>query len=216
MQPSSSQRGYSVGELIAVIFLLGMLTTVVAWVIGPLLRSQSQTQAKVDTVQAAAMALYRIERDLRNSTVGDIFTCTTGASPTCALAPTALTNTSAIVMPTAYLLGTGPFQLNLGSGLPQWQGATVYWVDSTGALEVAFDKPTGYVVGNTLKSTDAQNAVTDVTTRGGMRIARFVEKIALGIPANHGTTVSFQLTAQSTINGAFNETTYQTDLETRN
>lgn len=215
MRPSKKQRGYTVAELISVIFVLGLLTTVVATIIGPLLRSQSQTQAKVDTVQAAAMALYRIERDLRNTTVGDIFTCTTGGTPTCTLAPTTLTNTSAIVMPSAYAGGSGQFQLIAGSGAPKWQGATVYWVDASGALNVAFDAPVGYTPGNTLNSTDAATAVTDVTTRG-MQIARFVEKMAIGVPASHGTTVSFQLQAQSTVNGAFNETTYQTDLETRN
>ena len=76
------QRGTTIAELLSVVAVLGLIMSAVAFVIGPLLRSQSHTQAKVDTVQAAAMALYRIERDLRNSSVDQIFECTTTRTPT--------------------------------------------------------------------------------------------------------------------------------------
>ncbi len=200
--------------MLSTIFVLGLIMSAIAFIIGPLLRSQDQTQAKVDTVQAAAMALYRVQRDLRNTDVGSIYACTTGASPACATPGPTLSSTSAIVMSSAYLSGTGPFQLD-AVAKPDWQGATVYWVDAVGNLNVAFDQPSTYTTDRLLNSVDAQNAVIDVTARGGMQLARFVERLSLSAPAP-GRKVTFQMQAQSTVNGALNETTYQTDIETRN
>jgi type II secretory pathway pseudopilin PulG len=210
------RRAYTLAELLSVMFVLSLALTAVAGIIGPLLRSQSQTQAKVDTVQAAAMAFYRIQRDLRNSDAAQLWVCTIGASPTCTRPAATLTTTQAIVVQTAYQNGTGRFQLTT-TGAPLWQGATVYWVDSQGNLDVAFDRPSSYTVGGNLTQADAQNAVTDVTTRGGMQLARFLQQISLAFPgAGFGHSLSFQMKAQSTVNGAYNETTYETDVETRN
>jgi hypothetical protein len=198
-----------------VIAVLGLIMSSVAFVIGPLLRSQSHTQAKVDTVQAAAMALYRLERDLRNSSVDQIFVCTTGATPTCAAPAATPATTPAIVVSSAFANGSGPFQLQT-TGLPDWQGATVYWVDAAGNLDVAFDDTPGtFASGHPLTSLQAQAAVTDVTSSGGMQLARFIETLSLGAPAS-GHEVTLQLQARSSVNGANNETTYTTDVETRN
>lgn len=201
--------------MLSTIFILGLIMSAIAFIIGPLLRSQDQTQAKVDTVQAAAMALYRVQRDLRNTDIGSVYACTTGASPACATPGPTLSSTAAIVLPTAYLSGTGPFQLDAVTAKPYWQGATVYWVDAIGNLNVAFDQPSTFAQDHLLNSVDAQNAVSDVTARGGMQLARFVERLSLSAPAP-GRTLTFQMQAQSTVNGALNETTYQTDIETRN
>jgi len=216
MSRNRFRRGFTLAEVLSVLFVLGLVLGFVAVIVGPLLRSQSQTQAKVDTVQAAAMALYRIERDLRNTTSGSIFVCTTGATPSCSAPSTTLTATSAIVMPTAYQNGTGQFQFKSATGTPNWQGVAVYWTDARGNLDFAFDPPTSYggAVGNTPTAPQAKQAVIDVTASGGMQLARFVELLSLAVPASH--QISFQMQAQSTVGNASNETTYQTDLETRN
>jgi len=209
------QRGTTIAELLSVVAVLGLIMSAVAFVIGPLLRSQSHTQAKVDTVQAAAMALYRIERDLRNSSVDQIFVCTTTGTPTCSTPSLTTATAQAVVISSAFANGGGPFQLQ-ANGLPKWQGATVYWVDAVGNLNVAFDaNPGTFIAGNALTAAQAQAAVTDVTTNGGMQLARFVETLALGAPATvHEVTL--QLQARSTVNSANNETIYTTDVETRN
>ena len=212
---SFTQRGYSVAELLSVIFVMALLMSAVALIIGPLMRSQSQTQAKVDTVQAADVALYRLERDLRNTNLSFIWSCTTTATPVCQAPPATLSTTSAIVVASAYKNGTGPFQLTSSTGKPKWQGATVYWVDTKGDLEVAFDPPSGFVPGSNMTIVQAQRAVSDVTVGGGMHLARFVETLSLAVPGV-GHQVALQMQAQSTVNGAVNETTYRTDLETRN
>ena len=219
LRPShrDKNRGYTIVEALCVMLVLALITTPAALIIGPLLRSQNQTQAKVDTVQAADMALYRIERDLRNTTSGDIFVCTTNTPPSCALAPTALTDAQAIVMPSAHLNGTGQFQLVSATGRPYWQGASVYWIDAQGDINYAFDPLTGtsFKLGSTLSATDAQNAVTDVTNAGGMQLARFVEQLSFAV-TNVGHQVQLQMQARSTVNGAPNETTYRTDVQARN
>ncbi len=213
----STQRGNTIAELLSVVVVLGLIMSSIALIIGPLLRSQHQTQAKVDTVQAAAMALYRLERDIRNTSISSIWVCTTDASPACTQATTlsSLTTAGAIVMPSAYANGTGQFQLQ-GNGKPKWQGATVYWVDAAGDLEVGFNAPSTYSIGNALTATDAQNAVLNVTASGGMHLARFTQKLALAVPSSSQNIVLLQLQARSTIGEASNETTYQTHLETRN
>ena len=200
----------------SVMFSMGLVLGAIALIIGPLLASQNRTQAKVDTVQAAAMALYRVERDLRNTNLGSIYSCTTGAVPTCATPSPALTSTTAIVIATAYHSGTGQFQLN-SSGKPNWQGADVYWVDAAGDLVFAFDAPTstGYSQGNLLSAADAQAAVVDATTNGGKQLARWVQQMSIAVPGN-GHQLSFQLQTRSTVGAASNDTTYRTDLETRN
>jgi len=212
-----SQRAFTIAEVLSVLFILGLVLSFVALIVGPLLRSQSETQAKVDTIQAAAMALYRVERDLRNTTITYVYACTTGPTPSCNIAPTTLTATSAIVMSSAYQPGNGQFQFSTSTGKPTWQGAAVYWIDGGGNLNYAFDQPTssGWTVGNTLTGPQAQQAVTDVMANGGMQLARFVQQMSVAVP-NNGHQVSFQMQAQSTVGSASNETTYRTDLETRN
>jgi len=200
---------------LTVIVILGLMMSAVSLFLGPVLRSQNQVQAKTDTIQAAAVAFYRVERDIRNTTVGSVWSCTTDVSPICTIPTTALTATGAIVMPTAYQGGTGPFQLIAANGKPNWQGATVYWIDAAGNLVVGFSRPGGYTVGNTLSAADAQNAVTNVMTAGGMHLARVIGQISLAVPGL-GHKISFQMQAQSTVGSATNETTYQTDLESRN
>jgi len=193
---------------------MALIMSAVALVIGPLMRSQSQTQAKVDTVQAADMALYRMERDLRNAGSSQVWACTTGATPNCQPPTATVTTTSAIVLASAYLNGTGPFQL-LSTGKPKWQGATVYWVDAAGNLDVAFNSPATFIKGSNMSNLQAAQAVTNVQAAGGMQLARFVETLAIAESAG-SPELTLQMQAQSTVNGALNETTYLTEVHARN
>ena len=212
-----AQRGFTLAELLTTIVIMALVMTPIALMIGPLLGSQSSAQAKTDTVQAATKALYKIERDLRNTNLGSIYTCTISGAPVCTSPTTSLGSTSAIVVATSYLNGTGQFQFQTASGKPFWQGADVYWIDPAGNLNYAFDVPTGtnYVKGNLLSANDAQAAINDVTANGGQLLTQFVQQMAIAVP-NTGHQVWFQLQAQSTIGASSNETTYRTDLETRN
>jgi len=216
MSPSDRwQRGYTIAELVCVVFIVGLVMTPIALIMGPLMNAQNRTQAKVDTVQGAAVALYRIERDLRNTNLGSIYACTTTGAPICAVPASTLGSTDALVIVSAYRNGTGQFITQSSSGKPYWQGADIYWVDANGVLNFAFVVPALYTQGNLLSAADARTAVADVLTTGGTGIAQPVEQMSIAVP-NVGHKVSFQLKIQSTIGTAINETTYQTDLETRN
>jgi len=215
-RPGFFQRGLTIVELLSVTTTMGLVLSAIALIIGPTLDAQNRTQAKVDTVQAAAMALYRVERDVRNTDAGSIWTCTTSGTPVCVAPSTALTATSAIVIATAYTNGTGQFQLT-ASGTPNWQGASVYWVDADGNLTYTFDPLTSasYVQGTPLRASDAQTAVSDAMANGGKQLARWIQQMSIAEPG-YVHQVSFQLQTRSTVGAASNETTYQTDLETRN
>jgi prepilin-type N-terminal cleavage/methylation domain-containing protein len=207
------QRGFTITELMTVIVIIGLAMSAVVAVIGPLVRAQSQAQAKVDTVQTAASALYRIERDVRESDSDDVFACTTGGTPTCSHPTSFDTTTSAICVLTAYQNGNGQFQTKNSTDAPNWQGVEVYWVDSTNDLNVKFDPPSGYSPGNTLSIPLCQIAVADVTS-SVQELAHNVQQLFVAVPSQH--VVRLRLQAQSTINGSLNETTYNTDILTRN
>ena len=102
--------------MLSTIFVLGLIMSAIAFIIGPLLRSQDQTQAKVDTVQAAAMALYRVQRDLRNTDIGSVYACTTGASPACATPGPTLSSTCSHCPADCLLVGNWTIPIGCSDG----------------------------------------------------------------------------------------------------
>ena len=213
-------RGTTIPEMLTVIVILGLLMTTLVGVITPLLRSQNRTQAKLDTVQSAAVALYRVQRDLRQTYYAGTWACTTGSSATCSQ-PTSFGTTTAVAFPTAYQNGTGQFQLQTGppnAGQPNWQGVMVYWIDSAGDLRWAFDpNPTGFTDEH-VTSTTAAKAVADATTGvvTGTEIAANVQQFVVAIDVTRPNIISFQMQAKSTENSSVNETTYRSDVLARN
>ena len=203
-----------------VMVILGLLMTMLIAVITPLMRSQNRTQAKLDTVQSAAVALYRVQRDLRQTYYKGTWACTTGSSASCSQ-PTSFGTTTAIAFPTAYQNGIGQFQLQTGvstAGQPNWQGVMVYWIDPAGDLRWAFDSnPTGFTDEH-VTSTTAAKAVTDATTGvlTGTEIAANVQQLAVAINPANPNIISLKMQAQSTENGSVNETTYRSDVLARN
>jgi len=206
--------------MMTVMVIVGLLMTMLVAVITPMLRSQNRTQAKLDTVQSAAVALYRIQRDLRQTYYDGTWACTTGSSPSCSQ-PTTFGTTNAIAFPTAYHNGTGQFQLKTGSstpGQPNWQGVMVYWIDSAGDLLWAFDPtPTGFTDEH-VNSTTAAKAVADATTGvlTGTEIAANVQQLSVAIDLTKPNIISLKMQAQSTQNGSVNTTTYRSDVLARN
>ena len=220
MSRNRSSRGTTIPEMLTVMVILGLLMTTLVAVITPLMRSQNRTQAKLDTVQSAAVALYRIQRDLRQTYYDGTWACTTGSSASCSQ-PTSFGTTTAIAFPTAYKNGNGQFQLQTGvsnTGQPNWQGVMVYWIDSAGDLRWAFDaNPTGFTDEH-VNSTTAAKAVADASTGvvTGTEIAANVQQLVVAIDVTRPNIISFQMQAQSTENNSVNETTYHSDVLARN
>ena len=204
-----------------VMAVLGLMMSMLVPIMAPMLRSQSRSQAKLDTVQTAATVLYRIQRDLRQTYYKSVYACTTGATATCSQ-PVAFGATSAIAFPTAYQNGTGQFQLQTAganAGQPDWQGVMVYWIDGQGDLSWAFETPaSGFTTGSSgLTSAAAAQVVADASTGvvTGTELATNIQQLAAAVSTTQTNMVSLELVAQSTENGATNKTSYQSDIQAR-
>jgi prepilin-type N-terminal cleavage/methylation domain-containing protein len=119
-------RGFTIAELLTVLVLFGLLLTTVAAVVPAVLRSPAQMQAQVDEVDAAALALYKVQRDTRQSDVNGVFNCTTAPLVTCAQQiGSNPVNTQAIAI--AGDDGSVQF-VNKNTSQTKWQGYVVYWL----------------------------------------------------------------------------------------
>jgi type II secretory pathway pseudopilin PulG len=160
-------RAFTIAELLTVLVLFGLLLTTVAAVIPAVLRSPAQMQSQVDEVNAAALALYKVQRDTRQSDVGGVFNCTTAPVVACVqqLGPVPV-NTQAIAI--AGDDGGTQF-VNLQTSQTKWQGYIIYWLapSSSGIgfdLMRAFEPVTGGIplINNVpqFQTTDAVAMVT--------------------------------------------------------
>jgi prepilin-type N-terminal cleavage/methylation domain-containing protein len=118
------ERGFTLAEILTVAVLFGMLLSTIAAVIPAVMRAPAQMQSQVDEVNAAALALYKVQRDARQSDVGGVFNCTTLPVPLCSqqIGPPVPTQAIAIA-------GNDSSQFfSQTSGEANWQGYTLYWL----------------------------------------------------------------------------------------
>ena len=123
-----SRRGFTIAEVMTVLVILGLILAVIAMITPIIFRSQSQVQAQTDSIQSSALALYKVQRDVRQSNIGGVLACTTVPVAVCTQptsAPSAQ-QTQAIAIVTADN-GTGQFVPN-NAGLPKWHGFVLYWL----------------------------------------------------------------------------------------
>jgi len=130
MRPNKSRsarlaRGYTIAELLTVTVLFGLLLTTVAAVMPVVLKSPTQMQAQVDEVNAAALALYKVQRDARQSDVNGVFNCTIAPIVTCAQQVGLLPQPTQAI---AIAGDSGGSQFVKGNGETKWQGYVVYWL----------------------------------------------------------------------------------------
>jgi type II secretory pathway component PulJ len=218
---SRTERGNTIVEMMSVLVILGLLMTMLFSVLVPLLRAPARVQAKLDTVETAAQALYRIQRDLRQTYYLSTYACTTGAGASCSQPTTLSNSTSAIAMITAYQNGTGQYQTQASgsnAGYPSWQGVTVYWIDNNNALHWAFYQPSSGFPQSTngLSATAAAQAVAAATTGAvsSTQLSAGIQALEIALEGQ-SNIISFQMQAQSTENGNTNETTYRSDVLAR-
>jgi prepilin-type N-terminal cleavage/methylation domain-containing protein len=194
------ERGFTIAELLTVLVLFGLLLTTIAAVIPAVLRSPAQMQAQVDEVNAAALALYKVQRDTRQSDINGVFNCTTAPIVTCVqqtgLNPVA---TQAI----AIAGDNGSSQFVDSSGQTKWQGYVVYWLapSTTGTgldLMRAFEPITPFPTNNNLplfRSADATLSVaTAILTPTPSVAAQDVRQLASSVTLADGI-VALQMVA---------------------
>jgi prepilin-type N-terminal cleavage/methylation domain-containing protein len=127
-------RGFTIAEVLTVLMIVGLLLGAMAFAMPVLMRAPLEAQSQVDNVESSALALYRIQRDVRQSHISQIYDCSLPPAVSCtqpqpppppAQAPT----TPALVVMTADS-NAGSFEVSgLGDlGYPKWQGFDVYWL----------------------------------------------------------------------------------------
>jgi type II secretory pathway pseudopilin PulG len=172
------ERAFTIAELLTVLVLFGLLLTTVAAVIPVVLRSPNQMQAQVDEVDAAALALYKVQRDTRQSNVGGVFNCTTAPIVTCAQQ---IGSIPAVTQAIAIAGDDGQTQfVNRITVQTKWQGYVVYWL-APSASGVGLDLMRAFVpvLPNfpllngfpNFKTTDAVLCVTTAVTLGSPSVA---------------------------------------------
>ncbi len=214
---SKSSRAFSVAELLTCVVIFGLLSTLGTLVIAPLLSQPSRQQAKVDTVQAATRAMYRIERDIRMSDPSAVYACTYPAPTTCnAIAPGVLTSTQVFVIASPRLNGTGQAKWD-SNGAPVWQGFNVYWLvsDGKGGYNLMYVFTTATVQPGTFLGSDNKSVNDAISVDTPELLATGVTELKTFMDSN-SSTVGFKFTAQATVDGHTNETNFESNTEARN
>lgn len=214
-------RAFSLAELLTVIVIFGLLSTLGTLVIAPLMSQPNRQQAKVDTIQAATRAMYRMERDLRMTSPSAVYACTYPAPSTCT-SPTAiqgLTSTQVIAIATPRVNGNGQPKWDPSNGQPVWQGFNVYWLapdpnDAT-KTNLMFKYTTATIQPGTFTGADNSSVNTAISATDAELLATGVTDLQTFMdPTNN--IVGFKFKAQATDGGHTNETTLQSNVNTRN
>jgi len=129
-----AHRGFTIAEVLTVMVIVALMLGAVAFAMPIILKGPLEAQSQVDNVQQAALALYKIQRDTRQSRLSGIFNCSVTPVVACSPQGGQATSTQALVIVTADN-GSGQFKVDTGSqnngataGDPKWQGFIVYWL----------------------------------------------------------------------------------------
>jgi len=160
------QRGTSIPEVLTVTVIIGMLLSAMVVIVPLLVKSPLQMQSQVDTVNTAAIALYKMRRDFSQGDTNGVMTCSITPVVSCSAPPTTATSTQALVVVTDDD-GTGVFAVD-ANGYPKWSGVYVYWLqlNSTGTaydLERAYEPAIIKSMNGIPTNVDAVLASTAVT-----------------------------------------------------
>jgi hypothetical protein len=218
---NNRQRGYSLAELLSGMFVLALISTFVVIIMLPLMSAPNIQQAKIDTVQTGSMALYRLQRDIREGQVNGVYACSYPGPSICLTPSTAPTlgSVQALAILTARLNGND-YSVLSNTGWPSWQGFQVYWLVPDGSangtynLMYAFHQSNGFLPGSLASGADT--AVTAaLQSNSATTVARNILSLNIDQDAN-SKTIGASVSVQSTVDGKVNETTYQGDSFARN
>lgn len=199
----AAQRGFTLAELCTVLAMVVFFFIIAIAILNPLTRAATQGQAKLETVQTPTQGFYVIQRDLRMGHATSTFDCDTAAT-TCQTAWDS--GHPVIAIPTA-TNGSGNMQVS--SGVPNWQGFVVYWA-SGGKLYRSYQSGTASTTAPS--SAAALTAVTNANPSSPAAADTFlVGDYTLSI-SQSGNATSLQMIARSTYGGSTNQTTYTSNV----
>ena len=217
---SRTQRGFSVSELLTVTVILGLLSTFVVLIIAPLLNAPNAQQAKIDTVQTGALALYALQRDVRQGQVNGVYVCTYPAPTTCTNPSTAPTLAAVHVVAILTARQNGnQFAKWSNTGQPNWQGFQVYWLAPDATGNGTFDLDYAFSVSGVQPGAAAASADTAVNSALQSASPTVIAHNLLTLQVDADSVskmVGFNVQAQSTVDSKVNETSYQGDSFARN
>lgn len=209
-------------ELLTVMVIFGLISMVVAAVIGPILRAPGQEQVKVDTMQAVAKGVYGLQRALRQTTKTGVYYCTNVVPTTCS-APAA----GATPAPAQTLVITSPRNGPKGAlvlssaGAALQQGYNVYWLQQNAQHSTETDLVYSFVT-NPVGWQDtaayiSQHVVDPAITASSTAQIVATSITAMNVGLNPTTNdVQFSLTARSNDGQNTNEATFVADTTNRN
>jgi type II secretory pathway component PulJ len=120
-------------EVLTAAMIAAMVMTMSVAVFRPAVTVADAERVNTTLVQSMDSALYRVQRDIRQSDPNGIFVCSGATPPTsCILASslTSATHTQYFAILTARDGGSGEMNWD-SSGRPAWTGFQIYWLDAS-------------------------------------------------------------------------------------
>jgi prepilin-type N-terminal cleavage/methylation domain-containing protein len=222
-KPFSDQRGVSMPEVMTAVMIAVIVMTVVAALFKSVVGAAGAQQVDRDLVQSADDALYRIQRDVRQSDPNGIFACTrTGSTVTCTPGSelTAPTDVQYLAILTARASGSGIMEWD-ASGRPAWTGFEVYWLvpDGRGANGLAQGFAAAQIgpgANPTILNADVINAVTTATSSlDPLIVAQSIKTIQTSVDVAKDR-VAIRIASESSQGVDSNSTSVQSDAYARN
>lgn len=134
------QRGTTLGELLIMMIVFAVVTGFVALFMRPILQAPRTQQTKVDALEGITQVTYKLQRDLRQSHMSAVFSCTNVASPVCTAPGVSFAAAPVVAILSPRPSGTGNMQWDAVSGFPVWQGYQVYWNVQSGGVNLLYYK----------------------------------------------------------------------------
>lgn len=210
-------------EIMTVSIIAIIVTTIVASLFTSISGAAGSEQVDADLVQSANAALYRIQRDIRQSDPNGIFACAvSGGAVTCTPGSdlTTATDVRYLAVLTALDGGDGMVQWD-NSGRPAWTGFNVYWLspDGNGTYDLASGfAPAQIAPGASpaILNADVINAVSSATASADPAvIAHSISDIQTMVDVAKDR-VAIRITSQSSDGPDTNSTSVQSDAYARN
>jgi prepilin-type N-terminal cleavage/methylation domain-containing protein len=223
-KPASEQRGMTVPEVLTATIVAAIVMTFAVSLFEPAVTIAGDEQAQTSLVQSTDGALYRIQRDIRQSDPNGIFVCS-GAPPpsSCTLASSLATPTQTQYMAilTAHTDGDGAMNWD-ESGRPAWTGFQIYWLDPDVAdggntLEYGF-APATIQPGTdpVILNADVVQAVDGaITSSSAAAVARSIQDIQTSVDVARDS-VAVRIGSTSSGGSAAGSTLVQSDTYARN
>jgi type II secretory pathway pseudopilin PulG len=222
-KPAFSQRGVSMPEILTVMIIAIIVSTIVVALFKSVFGAAGAQQVDMDLVQSADEALVRIQRVVRQSDPNGVFACTgTSASVACAPASDLAvpTDVQYLAILTARAGGDGMTQWDV-SGRPAWTGFEIYWLkpDVRGTNEMAQGFAAAQIAPGAnpaILNADVINAVTAASMVANPEVvAHSIERIQTFVDVAKDQ-VAIRITSQSSEGTHTNSTSVQSDAYARN